>query len=74
MAAMQDEGNEIFNPEVKFKEMNQDKFEDYLIKQALISKKGGPVTESTTGQGGKKPEGKSPRTWEEAAKSAFSRF
>ena len=74
ITAMQDPGNDIFDPEIKFMLMHKDVFDDYLIKQALKNKSGGPKTETSTGSTPAKPSGKEPGSWEEAAKSAFSRI
>lgn len=72
--AMQEQGNEIFDPEIKFMVMNREKFDDHLIKQALKDKQGGPSTESTGGSTPRKPDGKTPRTWAEAGKAALGRL
>lgn len=72
--SMREPGNEVFDPELKFRTLHEDEFNDALIKSALKAKKGGPTTESTTGDAPRKPESKVPTSWEEAAKSALSRF
>lgn len=72
--AIQDPDNEVFDPETKFKELYRDDFEDYLIKSALKKNKSGPSSEST-GSGNRKPESNAPpKTFEQAKKSALTRF
>ena len=74
LTAMQEPGNEIFDPRVKFMLMNKNVFDDVLVQQALKNKAGGLKTETSGGAVPKKPEGTSPSTWEEAAKAAYSRL
>ena len=73
LAAMQDPSNSIFDPEAKFKEMNEAAFIDYYVKQAIKGKSSDTKTEDTGGSSPRKPQGKVPQTWDEAAKSALSR-
>jgi len=74
LEAMRDPNNDIFDPEKKFKDMNEEMFKDVIIKEALKNKSGGPSTEDTSGGAPRKPDAKTPSTWEEAAKSAWSRL
>jgi len=73
LAAMRDPSNQTFDPELKFKEMNWSAILDYEIKQAIKGKSADLETEATGSSQARKPEGKTPKTWEDAAKSAYSR-
>lgn len=65
---------EIYDPDEAYYAFNREKIEDNLIKKALMNK-GAPITTETTGgDAPKKPQGKSPKTFEEAAKSAYERL
>lgn len=72
---MQKPGNEIYDPEVLYQQMNWDAWIDSKIKMAMKGKAGGVSTESTSTDAPRKPgEGKTPTTWSEASKRATSRF
>jgi len=64
---------EIYDPEEAYHAFNREKREDILIKKALQDK-GVSATESTGGEAPRKPNEKTPSTWEEATKSAFNRL
>jgi len=73
--AMKDPSNKIFDPEIKFRQMYDKEFSDNMIKEALKKQRGGNDTEDTgTSDGERKPDGKTPKTWAEAATRAASRF
>ena len=74
MAAMQEPDNETFDPETKWMLMNIKSYIDRENKKALKGKASGVKTESTGGSAPAKPQGKTPKTWEEANKSAISRI
>jgi len=65
---------EIYDPDVAYNELHREIREDNLIKEALKGKGSAAKTENTGGSVPKKPEGKTPRTLEEAAKSAYARM
>ena len=74
MAAMQEPDNETFDPETKWMLMNIKAYIDRENKQALKGKSSKTKTEDTGGSAPAKPQGKTPKTWEEANKSAVSRM
>lgn len=75
LLAMQDPTNSIYDPEWKFKQMHYADFLDYEIKQAMKGKSGTTETEATGSNQPRKPTSmKTPDSWEEAAKSAYSRI
>lgn len=74
LKAMQDPTNEIFDPKVKFFQMNERTFNDILVKEALKKQSSGTKTEDTTGAAPRKPEGNAPSNWEEAARNAMHRL
>jgi len=75
LAAMQDPSNSIFDPEWKFRELHWSEFVDFETKRAIKGKSGGVETESTGGSQPRKPDAaKSPKTWDQAARSAMSRL
>ena len=72
---MQDPSNEIYDPEVLYQRANWDAWMDAQIKAAMKGKSGTAKTESTSTEPPKEPgKGKTPSTWDEASKSAISRF
>jgi hypothetical protein len=73
LAAMQEPGNGIFDPEWKFRQLHEPDFMDFAIKQAMKGKSGDVTTESTGSSQPRKPESKPAKTWGEAAKNALSR-
>jgi hypothetical protein len=73
LAAMQEDGNRIFDPETMYQKLHEKEYTDNMIKQALKQKGGGNNLEST-GSEDYKPDEKSPKTFAEAAKRAASRF
>lgn len=74
LAAMRDPNNRIYDPEVKFYQMNKDKIDDWTIQQALKQKSGGIKTERTGGDTERKPETKTPRSFEEAGQAFLNRL
>lgn len=75
MEKMGDPENRIYDPRALFNKLHQKDFNNLLIKEALKKGKGGTDTEDTgRGGGPKKPEGKTPTSFAEAAKSAHSRL
>jgi hypothetical protein len=70
---MQEEGNRIFDPETMYQKLHEKEYTDNMIKQALKQKSGGNNLE-TTGSEDHKPDEKSPKTWQEASKRAYSRI
>jgi len=74
LEAMQAEGNRIFDPESMYQKLHEKEYTDNLIKQALKQKSGGNNFESTGAEEDHKPDEKSPKTFAEAAKRAFTRF
>ena len=72
---MQKPTNEIYDPEVLYRQMNWDAWMDSKIKSAMKGKKGRVSTESTSTETPRKPgTGKTPTTWSEASKNAASRI
>jgi len=71
--AMREPGNRIFDPREKFTQMHKKEFNDVLVREALKKQKGGVETESTGG-GSNKPEGKTPKTFDDAVKAFTSRL
>jgi len=72
---MQKPGNEIYDPEVLYQQMNWDAWIDSKIKMAMKGKAGGTSTESTSTDAPRKPgTGKTPSTWSEASRNAASRL
>jgi len=72
---MQAPGNEIYDPEVLYQRLHWDSYLDTQLKQAMKGKSGGSSTESTSTEAPRKPgETKTPTTWGEASKNAFSRI
>jgi hypothetical protein len=65
---------EIYDPEIAYREMHMEIIQDRLIKEALRNKGSVSSTESTGGEAPRKPEGNTPKTFEEAAKAAHSRL
>jgi len=65
---------EIYDPEEAYHAMHREKIEDALVKRALMDKDTSTQTETTGGEAPKKPQGKTPKTFEEAAKAAFERI
>lgn len=75
LEAMRQDGNRIFDPEAKFKELHSQELIDYMIKQALKKKQGKPKTERTgSGSETRKPERTAPSNWEEAGKSLLQKL
>jgi hypothetical protein len=74
LEAMQADGNRIFDPESMYQKLHEKEYTDNLIKQALKQKSGGNNLETTGIEEEHKPDDKSPKTFAEAAKRAFSRF
>ena len=74
LQAMQEEGNSNYDPEALFKMMHWDAFMDHANKQAMKGKSSGTKTEDTGGSQPRKPDKKTPKTFEEAGKSALSRM
>ena len=74
LEAMQAEGNRIFDPESMYLKLHEKEYTDNLIKQALKQKSGGNNLETTGTEEEHKPDDKTPKTFAEAAKRAFSRF
>lgn len=72
--AMQEPDNKIFDPEAKFRDMHRDEFMDVEIKKAMKQKSGGTATEKTGSQTTRKPESKTPKSFQEAKKRALSRM
>lgn len=72
--ALQDPNNTNFDPESKFKELHEAEFRDIWVKDALKKQKGGTDTERTGQAQDRKPQGKVPKTFEQARQSAFSRL
>jgi len=73
LRSMKEPGNRIYDPRVKFMTMHQDHFNDLLVKEALKKQRGGVETEDTHGDNSK-PDPKTPHTFEEARKAAYSRI
>ena len=65
---------EIYDPEEAYYALNREKIEDSLIKKALMDKGVSISTETTGGEAPKKPQGKTPKTFEEAANAALIRL
>jgi hypothetical protein len=70
---MQKENNKNFDPRSLFKQMHEEEFLDYSIKEALKKQKGGLQTEST-GKTSHTPEKKTPKDFEEASRAAEARI
>jgi hypothetical protein len=71
---MQEPGNEVYNPEVLYKELNWDTYIDYFNKQAMKGKSGGVSTESTSTEAPRRPgETAKPASWAEASRRAATR-
>lgn len=72
---MQRPGQEIFDPEKLYQTLHWDDYLDEQIKLAMKGKAGVTQTESTSTEAPRKPgETKSPSTWGEASKNAYSRI
>ena len=65
--------NEVYDPERAYLLMNQATIIDAEVRKAMKGKTTVP-TETTVNRGPEKPEGKSPSSYEEASKRAFSRI
>jgi len=65
---MQKEGNKNFDPRSLFRQVHEEEFKDAWVKEALKKQKGGTQSEST-GKTSHKPERKTPKTFEEAARA-----
>jgi len=75
LASMQEPTNSIFDPEAKFKELNEAAFIDYHVKMAMKGKSSEIQTEDTSGSQPRKPgSDRTPKTWEDAAKAAYTRI
>jgi len=75
LAAMQDPTNDgIYDPEWMYMKMNFPSIVDFEIKQAMKGKSSGTNTEDTGGSTPRKPQGKTPKNWDDAGKSALSRM
>lgn len=75
LRAMQEEGNRIYDPEAKFRQLHESEFVDYKVKQSLKQQGGGRESEETGVSGKKKkPESEPPKDFAEAAKRAISRI
>jgi len=73
IAKMREPDNRDFNPETVYEKVFRKELFDYEVKQALKKQKGGSQLETTGGEESGKPQGKTPKTWGEAAKAATSR-
>lgn len=74
LAKMTESGNRNYDPESVYLQLHRKEYEDFIIKQALKQQRGGSQTEPTGKGEPSKPEGKTPKTFEEAAKAAISRI
>jgi hypothetical protein len=74
LSRMRESDNRDFDPETVYEKLNRNELRDYEIKEALKKQKGGSQLETTGGGEGGKPQGKVPKTFEEAATAAKSRF
>jgi len=70
---MQEPGNRVFDPEVIYLRLHEPERLDALVKDALKKQRGGIETENTGG-GPKKPESKTPKSFEEAARAFADRL
>ena len=73
LAAMNEPGNETFDPETKWMLMHMKAYIDRENKKALKGKSSGVKTEDTGGTAPRKPKGKDPKSWDEASKAFLSR-
>ena len=72
---MQEKGNRNYDPESTYLKMNEKEHANYLVKQALKQQRGGTKTEATgTSDQSRKPEGKTPKSFDEASNSFLSRI
>jgi len=71
---MKDSSNRDFDPETVYEKIHKKELFDNQVKQALKKQRGGSQLETTGSGDGGKPQGKTPKTFAEAADSARSRI
>ena len=74
LAAMRDSSNRVYDPETKFRQLHEKEFMDVTIKEALKKQAGGNATEETGSSADRKPDKKTPKTFDEAGKSFLERL